>query len=264
MFKKQIFDGIKETHNSSEIFPFNSSKKGATICLWVRLPEDIGTTTRDDIGIMNFTLKHNTETDVMKQLKLNFNWYSANANINNVNSTIMTLEANDDSVGKLGRGEWIMLQYKIDNNEASDTINPSGLAITENIFKYVENASGDPEIEKIPLSTVYISPDADFDFNAEFADYQMDIGVGNNKSFIGNMRNLMFFVGSLTDNESFALFEQGIKKAYDLPAENTTSALAELIKSKQFYLGLIGVYSVDNINILNCVMKYKGKSYLVK
>lgn len=264
LFKKQIFDGIKETHNSSEIFPFNSSKKGATICLWVRLPEEIGTMTRDDIGIMNFTLKHNTETDVMKQLKLNFNWYSANANINNVNSTIMTLEANDDSVGKLGRGEWIMLQYKIDNNEASDAINPSGLAITENIFKYVENASGDPEIEKIPLSTVYISPNADFDFNAEFADYQMDIGVGNNKSFIGNMRNLMFFVGSLTDNESFALFEQGIKKAYDLPAENTTSALAELIKSKQFYLGLIGVYSVDNINILNCVMKYKGKSYLVK
>ena len=86
----------------------------------------------------------------------------------------------------------------------------------------------------------------------------------NDNEFMGHFRNFIIFAGVLRDGELDTLFNEGIPESYGLPEENTNYNLLELIKNNSFYLGLVGVYNVSNINILNCVMKYNGKSYSVK
>ena len=75
----------------------------------------------------------------------------------------------------------------------------------------------------------------------------------------GYFRNFMLFAGHLTESECRALFKAGIQQNYNFINEYVDDNLFELFQSRKFFIGLIGVYNVSNINILNCVMKYNGK-----
>jgi hypothetical protein len=81
----------------------------------------------------------------------------------------------------------------------------------------------------------------------------------NKNYFSGYFRNLMLYAGHLTDSECRALFKSGIQQSYNFSTEYMNGSLASLFESKKFFIGLIGVYNVSNINILNCIMKYNGK-----
>ena len=81
----------------------------------------------------------------------------------------------------------------------------------------------------------------------------------NKNYFNGYFRNVMLFAGHLTDSECRGLFNAGIQPSYKFSSEYVNESLNELFESRQFFIGLIGVYNVSNINILNCIMKYNGK-----
>jgi hypothetical protein len=81
----------------------------------------------------------------------------------------------------------------------------------------------------------------------------------NKNYFNGYFRNLMLFAGHLTESECRAIFKAGIQQTYNFTSEYVDNSLISLFESKKFFIGLIGVYNVSNINILNCVLKYNGK-----
>lgn len=71
------------------------------------------------------------------------------------------------------------------------------------------------------------------------------------------------FAGSLTDAEALAYANGRISDAYEFPEEFRDRSLADLIENEKFYLGLVGVYDADSVNITNCVMKYDGNTFSV-
>ncbi len=89
-------------------------------------------------------------------------------------------------------------------------------------------------------------------------------GNKNICSLNGYFRNLCFFAGVLSDVEINSLFVNGIQDGIDFPSEYDNGEIVDLLKTSNFYLGLLGIYNVSNINILNCVMKYDGRAYSVK
>ena len=254
LFENVNFQGIASKQYPSDTF--NSTSQGATICFWVRKNGDA---TSDNIGFLEFKLENNSGS--ASSFKLYLNDTSDSVIINNSSDSISLDHAFTDLIGN---GEWQMVQYFINNDDTS-------LKLKRKVFYYEFNEYTQSDEVKFNESDVITINKSDIPESNAIDDYEMTVGFTNKsaghtsqRAMKGRFRNLSFFVGSLTPTESRLLFERGIRDFYDLPYENNNSTLSELIKGRQFYLGLLGVYSVDNINILNCVMKYNGKSYIVK
>lgn len=270
IFEDVEFNNIRDKLSGSTE-QFTSSNRGATICFWVR-KNDVPS---ENNGYLEFNLsKSEKTTDETTQVTTtttkSFNLLISDTKthvISNVISGNIYDESELDYITEniANKEEWSMFQYSIDAHPQSSVL------IQRKIYSYeLDEYSNLPKV-KIKESEVFdINKNMLLEKN-DYTNYKMILGrtvdnVGNakyEKYLNGRIRNLSIFVGPLTESESLTLFSRGIKDYYDLPYENNSSSLSELIGSNQFYLGLLGVYSVDNINILNCVMKYKGKSYSV-
>ena len=109
------------------------------------------------------------------------------------------------------------------------------------------------------------------DYDSQFNDFKINIGYSqesaglsiNRYYYNGYLRNLTFFKGHLTAAEEEGLFKLGILNDYDWPSEYDRAELSKLINSGRFFLGLISVYNSNNINILNCDLKYNGNTYKI-
>ena len=89
------------------------------------------------------------------------------------------------------------------------------------------------------------------------------LGEGGSGSQIhAFVRNICFFAGTLTNAELESLFKLGVKHTMDLPNEYIPSEIGDTIKTNDFYVGLLGAFNVSSINILNCAMKYNGRSII--
>lgn len=87
--------------------------------------------------------------------------------------------------------------------------------------------------------------------------------ISANDAFKGSFRNMTIFAGCLTDNEAISYYKAGLEDVYELTEEFKAKDMAGLISNEHFYLGLVGIYDVDNINIINCVIKHNGNTYSI-
>jgi hypothetical protein len=166
------------------------------------------------------------------------------------------------------KNEWQFWSLRISNqfldDEKSDNYGKIGILCDVYVNELV---SGEYKIKKYSLvgeSSFVKSPS----FNDNFwNDSKIYFGYSNfikssneNKNYFnGYFRNIMLFAGHLTENECRAIFKAGIQQNYNFTSEYVDNSLISLFESKKFFIGLIGVYNVSNINILNCVLKYNGK-----
>lgn len=96
--------------------------------------------------------------------------------------------------------------------------------------------------------------------SSEAKDFSFSIGKSSERSCRGYFRNFIIIKDSLTDKETRSIFKEGFRKTYSFPSDSRASTVESVIKNGEFFVGLIGSYDNDNVNILNCVLRNNGKS----
>ena len=85
----------------------------------------------------------------------------------------------------------------------------------------------------------------------------------NEIDFNGYVRDLMMFSGRLTPEQSKTLYLMGIQPSYIFRSMFDTSDISkEFTSNSKFFIGLLGSYDNDDINIINCNFKFDGKKYV--
>ena len=254
--------GLRERHDEVSELPegyshrlFGSSSYGATFCFWAKLDHARNANSETDfvtfcfndtkpvpIKISNISLV-GADVDPAVNEMYNFNYGTAYEN----------LFSND---------EFVMFAFQVDEVESRKPY------IKGSIF--VRDEERNPKQIEIldPAMISSFFPESQIDSSLSMPFQLSGIYIGNPKipregNFLNYYRNFVEFAGCLTDIEMLSLFEAGIKETYNLPSEFKTHDIVDLIKSEKFYLGLVGLYDVTNINIINCVMKYNGTSYSI-
>lgn len=93
--------------------------------------------------------------------------------------------------------------------------------------------------------------------------YKEPIKGTNDADFNGYVRDLMMFSGRLTPEQSKTLYLMGIQPSYIFRSMFDTSDISkEFTSNSKFFIGLLGSYDNDDINIINCNFKFDGKKYV--
>ena len=267
-----------DTEGSVEDYtPFSSSKKGLTVAFWVRFPDDLAG--RNENG--------NSMPD---QTFLTFD-------LNKIDSRALVIEKDKNSAKMLSRSNefnytdspfslssWNLVAYTFDNqNVARDPVqngqnekylrrscimkrvvkakfDESTKTYVPDLYECVDQNGG-----RCALSSILLTSNGGIDESLIEDDAFIRLG-GNGSDddaeLYAYIRNLCFFAGTLKNAELESLFSYGIRHTLNLPDEYVPTEFSTIIKNNKFFVGLIGVFNVSSINILNCAMKYNGKSFL--
>ena len=218
---------------------FMSSVRGATLTFWSKIYSDANYS--DALESIRFKLNED------KWFALRFGGLDNNLESQSDNMRVANLPSS-----YYDNNEYAMIEMKFDNL-SEDEIN-----IQVNAY-YLDE---DDEIQKTSLFG-----DSIIKYNLSGINITDDSGIylgypANENPFKGCFRNLTLFAGCLSENETKDYFKAGIAEKYEFLEEFKEYKLKDLIDSDSFYLGLVGIYDVENINIINCVMKYDGNTYV--
>ena len=259
IFTKHYWKNLNNRFDTSDGTELTKSEYDNTICFWRKHKGS----SLDEVTYISFTFNNSSKCDFI------IKGYSIE-NYNDNNKTSLNFNVND--LYTKYNDEWQLWCIKIDNEHVfDDTTSYSGkIGITCEVYVN-EIVNGEYSIKKYVLNGESTSPfnveSPLFNKNDYWKNSKIYIGYSkfveslnlNKNYFTGYIRNLMLFAGHLTESECRALFKAGIQSNYNFSSEYIDDSLLELFESKKFFIGLVGVYNVTNINILNCVMKYNGK-----
>ena len=259
IFTKHYWKNLNNRFDTSDGTELTKSEYDNTICFWRKHKGS----SLDEVTYISFTFNNSAKCDFI------IKGYSIE-NYNDNNKTSLNFNVND--LYTKYNDEWQLWCIKIDNEHVfDDTTSYSGkIGITCEVYVN-EIVNGEYSIKKYVLNGESTSPfnveSPLFNKNDYWKNSKIYIGYSkfveslnlNKNYFTGYIRNLMLFAGHLTESECRALFKAGIQSNYNFSSEYIDDSLLELFESKKFFIGLVGVYNVTNINILNCVMKYNGK-----
>lgn len=262
IFEHKIWNNLRNKFESQNYqTELNDSRYDTTICFWRK---HIGKS-MDEVTYLSFKFNDDSYCNFI------IKGYSAESYHSDDKTTLSFLT--DDLYTKY-KSDWQFWSIRVSNQFLENTESDLSGKIGIICDVYVnELEDGEYKIKKFTLTgesenDVYMltSPLAGENSNL-FENSKIYLGYSNFKEgsnenknyFNGYIRNFMLFAGHLTDNECRGIFNAGIQQSYNFTNDFVNEDLFKLFNSKNFFIGLIGVYNVSNINILNCVMKYNGK-----
>ncbi len=239
MFSDYVWTNLNEKYKTSNW----SSRKGSTVCFWVKMDEKNINANTDF-----FTFKFNDERY--------FNLKSISLEHDSESDDKVFPDINDENINASER-----TKYK----QFSNVFEDEKFAMVEMHFNKILDMDGEKFNIKILVWTDNTSPITYFDTTVDTLpelNDEIELHIGNHIN--GHIRNFMVFAGNLLETESRNIYNLGIVNDYDLPNEDRAKQMFKVIKNEASFIGMVGLYDVSNINIINCVMKYNGSYYSIK
>ena len=261
IFEHKYWSNLKNKFtNSSLLTEINDSRFDTTLCFWRKHQG----ASMDEVSYISFKFKNEAVCNFI------IKGYSVETFQSN-DKTSVNFDTSD--LYSKHKNAWQFWSIRISNQYLEDAISKNYGKIGILCDVYVnELEHGEYKIKKYSLvgesNSIYSISSPMFGERSDFwKDSKIYFGYSNfressneNKNYFnGYFRNIMLFAGHLTESECRAIFKAGIQQTYNFTSEYVDNSLISLFESKKFFIGLIGVYNVSNINILNCVLKYNGK-----
>lgn len=247
--------------NPNTIFNIENIGQQSTLCFWTKL--DTTKIALDNSCLLSLKIK---SQDSLETYELVINPTTIKSYDNQNNESSITL-LND--VYTTHKNDWLFWEIKFDFSQLAES---SKLGINPYVYTYKIDDDGKKYVYKniLNISDIYKTVDFKFDPSKK---YLMDMYIGYNSHvgsaglinscYNGYFRNLMVIRGEITDKASESLFEEGIQELYNLESQYYSSSITNVIKNGNFFIGLVSSYDNNNINIINCIMKHNGKSYII-
>lgn len=244
------------------------SKYKSSIMMWAKA--NLQEIAADDLGFIEFKFGNN---DIV------LNPSSIRSHKSSNEESFVNLSNNNDVFNEHAN-DWILWEIQIDLSKVNNDSPKLGFRMFAHT--YYKNENNELIHNKIELNG-YNNSDVENNYNYismpisinDLSSTNFEIYVGYNryktsqensfniKYFNGYLRNLMFFKGILNENQSKTMFDEGIQSYYGLLSQYSKSSLKKVIEQGHFFIGLLGSYNNTNINIINCIMKHNGKSYII-